>query len=121
MIAAKFINLQFLRSEFNIADIVSKNWSHQAVYPYIIRQLLHYKGDTANLLDNDLFFDYTDNDDISEADNGEYLKSKNHSAFRLELLTTLIKTCTTYQRTITAVGIAQYIADQVQSYVGQYV
>jgi len=71
MIAAKFINLQFLRSEFNIADIVSKNWAHQTVYPYIIWPLLHYEGDTANILDNDLFFDYSD-DDTSEADDGEY-------------------------------------------------
>ena len=37
ILAAKFINLQHLSLQFNIADIVSKHWSYQSVYANILR------------------------------------------------------------------------------------
>ena len=54
IIAAKYINLQHINSEFNIADIVSKHWSYQSVYDNILRPLFHFEGDTGLLADDDV-------------------------------------------------------------------
>ena len=54
IIAAKYINLQHINSEFNIADIVSKHWSYQSVYNNILRPLFHFEGDTGLLAEDDV-------------------------------------------------------------------
>ena len=42
-----------LKSEFNIADIVSKNWGYNKVWNLLLKPLFHTIGDTANLYVND--------------------------------------------------------------------
>ena len=53
ILAAKFINLQHLSSQFNIADIVSKHWSYQSVYANILRPTFYFEGDTGHLFEDD--------------------------------------------------------------------
>ena len=65
MIAKGFINLLHVRSAFNLADTLSKHWSHQANYKNLIRPLLN-------------FYDYeTDKDEkktITESELGELME-----------------------------------------------
>ena len=49
-IACKFINLQHVSSEWNMANVVSKHWSYQKVYNNILKPVLHYKGNTKVLV-----------------------------------------------------------------------
>ena len=42
MIAKGFINMLHIRSPFNIADTLSKHWSHQSNYKHLIKPLLNY-------------------------------------------------------------------------------
>ena len=41
------MNFNHLRSEENAADICSKHWGYNAVYP-LLRVMLNWVGDTAN-------------------------------------------------------------------------
>ena len=50
IIACKFVNLQHVASEWNMADVISKHWSYQKVYKKILKPILHFKGDTSALL-----------------------------------------------------------------------
>ena len=50
IIACKFVNLQHIASEWNMADVVSKHWSYQKVQDKIIKPILHFKGDTGTLV-----------------------------------------------------------------------
>ena len=53
ILAAKFINLQHISSEFNLANIVSKHWSYQSVYANILRPTFYFEGDTGHLFEDD--------------------------------------------------------------------
>ena len=59
IIAARYINLQHLKSEFNLADVVSKHWSYQSVYKGLLKTAFYFKGDTGHLFEDDLL--YVDN------------------------------------------------------------
>jgi hypothetical protein len=48
LIACGYINLQHLRSEYNIADILTKHWGYQSTYE-LIRPIFHFGGNTAAL------------------------------------------------------------------------
>ena len=76
IIAAQYINLQHLKSQFNIADILSKHWSYQCVYDSILKPAFYFEGDTGHLFHDDSLFVncYTgiiDNDNDELAIDGE--------------------------------------------------
>jgi hypothetical protein len=48
MIACGYINLQHIKSECNIADILTKHWGYQGTYE-LIRPIFHFGGNTAAL------------------------------------------------------------------------
>ena len=52
-IAMGYCSMVHLKSEFNIADIVSKNWGYNKVWNLLLKPLFHTIGDTANLYVND--------------------------------------------------------------------
>ena len=49
-IAAKIINFQHIRGNINPADILSKHWGYQSVWP-MLQTLLFWQGDTLDLID----------------------------------------------------------------------
>ena len=58
MISRGYINLQHLASEWNFADILTKNWSYQSSYHELIQPVFHHPGNTAALfLDDTLELD----------------------------------------------------------------
>ena len=58
MISRGYINLQHLASEWNFADILTKNWSYQSSYHELIQPVFHHSGNTVALfLDNTLELD----------------------------------------------------------------
>ena len=59
-ISQRYINLQHLASEWNFADILTKNWSYQSSYHELIQPIFHHSGDTEAL-----FFDDTLELDVS--------------------------------------------------------
>ena len=52
MIACGYINLQHLKSECNIADILTKHWGYQSTYK-LIHLIFHFGGSTAALYFDD--------------------------------------------------------------------
>jgi hypothetical protein len=52
MVAKGFINMQHIRSEWNLADTLSKHWSHQSNYKKLIKPLLNYH-DYENMIDQE--------------------------------------------------------------------
>ena len=52
MIARGFIALTHTSSESNLADVVTKHWSHRSVYD-LLRPVFHHVGDTATLYIDD--------------------------------------------------------------------
>ena len=56
IIAAQYINLQHLNSQFNISDILSKHWSYQSVYENILKPVFYFEGDTGHLFEDDTLF-----------------------------------------------------------------
>lgn len=52
MIARGFIALYHIRSENNLADILTKHWSHNSVYN-LLRPIFHHVGNTAELYTDD--------------------------------------------------------------------
>jgi hypothetical protein len=50
--ACGFINLQHIKSEANVSDILSKHWGYQACWE-LIRPIFHFGGDTGNLFYDD--------------------------------------------------------------------
>jgi hypothetical protein len=52
LIACGYINLQHLKSECNIANILTKHWGHQSTYE-LIRRIFHFGGNTAALYFDD--------------------------------------------------------------------
>ena len=58
MISREYINLQYLTSEWNFADILTRNWSYQSSYHELIQPVFHRSGNTAALfLDDTLELD----------------------------------------------------------------
>ena len=53
-IAAGYINFIHLNGKHNPADILSKHWGHQAVWPQL-QPLMHFAGDTMKLLTPEFF------------------------------------------------------------------
>ena len=52
MVAQGFINIAHILSDYNLANILLKHWSHQALYKNLIKLLLHFHGDTDDLIVN---------------------------------------------------------------------
>jgi hypothetical protein len=52
-IAAGYINCAFLEGKSNPADIMSKHWGYQQVWPNIMNPVLFHHGDTADLFEDD--------------------------------------------------------------------
>ena len=53
MISQGYINLQHIASEWNFADIVTKNWAYQSSYRELIQPVFHHLGNTAALFLDD--------------------------------------------------------------------
>ena len=47
MISRVYINLQHLASQWNFADILTRNWSYQSSYYELIQPVFHHSGNTA--------------------------------------------------------------------------
>ena len=60
IIATSYINLQHLKSKFNLADVVSKHCLYQSVYEGLLKPVFYFEGDTGQLFEDDLL--YVDND-----------------------------------------------------------
>ena len=54
MISQGYINLQHLASEWNLADILTKNWSYQSSYHDLIQPVFCHSGNTAALFLDDI-------------------------------------------------------------------
>ena len=52
-IAAGYINLVHIPSEFNASDVLSKHWGYQQVWKNILQPLLHFHGDFSNVIEDD--------------------------------------------------------------------
>jgi hypothetical protein len=52
-IASGYIVLTYLPGKFNPADILSKHWGYQAIWPILKPILLFFHGDTADLIQDD--------------------------------------------------------------------
>ena len=50
-IAANICDFQFLPGGFNVADVLSKHWSHACVWD-LLRPILFWQGDTAMIPDD---------------------------------------------------------------------
>ena len=59
VIPARYINLQHLKSKFNLADVFSKHWLHQSVYKGLLKPVFYFEGDTGHLFEDNLL--YVDN------------------------------------------------------------
>ena len=58
MISRGYVNLQHLASEWNFADIPTKQWSYQSCYRELVQPVFHHSGNTAALfLDDTLELD----------------------------------------------------------------
>jgi len=53
MISRGYINLQHLASEWNFADILTKNWSYQSSYYKLIQPFFHHSGNKSALFLDD--------------------------------------------------------------------
>jgi hypothetical protein len=51
-IASGYVVLTYLPGKYNPADILSKHWAHQAIWP-ILKPILFFHGDTASLIQED--------------------------------------------------------------------
>ena len=73
MIAKGFINLLHIKSAYNLADTLSKHWSHQSNYENLIKPLLNfydYKVDKPTKEETILEFDL---DQLLDEDDFELL------------------------------------------------
>ena len=57
-IASGYIMLTHLPGKFNPADILSKHWGYQTIWP-ILKPILFFHGDTADLIQDDKLFRYS--------------------------------------------------------------
>jgi hypothetical protein len=51
-IASGYVVLTYLPGKFNPADILSKHWGYQTIWP-ILKPILFFHGDTADLIQDD--------------------------------------------------------------------
>jgi hypothetical protein len=49
-VASKTVDFRFIPGHLNPADILSKHWGYQQVWPSALRPIMFWKGDTAELL-----------------------------------------------------------------------
>ena len=54
LFACGYSNLQHVKSEYNLADILTKHWGYQSTYE-LIRPIFHDTGNTASLFFDDTF------------------------------------------------------------------
>ena len=52
MVAKGFIHISHIPSEYNLAEILSKHWSHQALYNNLIKPLLNFHSDADDLIES---------------------------------------------------------------------
>ena len=52
MVAKGFIHISHIPSKYNLADILSKHWSHQASYNNLIKPLLNFHSDADDLIES---------------------------------------------------------------------
>ena len=52
IISKGYISINHIKSQSNVADILSKHWSYKSAYP-LLRPIFHYAGDTGNLFIDD--------------------------------------------------------------------
>jgi hypothetical protein len=52
VIASGYIVLTYLPGKFNLADILSKHWGYQTMWP-ILKPIVFFHGDTADLIQDD--------------------------------------------------------------------
>jgi hypothetical protein len=57
-IASGYVVLTYLPGNFNPADILSKHWGYQTIWP-ILKPILFFHGDTADLIQDDKLFRYS--------------------------------------------------------------
>jgi hypothetical protein len=53
MIAKGFLAMHHIPSGDNVADVVSKHWSHASVYHSLLKPIFHHIGNTAKLYEDD--------------------------------------------------------------------
>lgn len=53
MIESGYINLQHIKSEYNLADIITKYWGYQGTYHDLIEPVFHHARNTAALFRDD--------------------------------------------------------------------
>ena len=56
IIDSKYLNLQPIRSKFNIADVVNKHWFYQSVHKGILKPVFYFEGDTGHLFEDYLLY-----------------------------------------------------------------
>ena len=79
MVARGFIALHHLKSANNLADILTKHWSHNSVYN-LLRPIFHHSGNTASLYKDDSPYcldDYLTVDNNATTDITPDIKRKN--------------------------------------------
>ena len=81
MVAQGFINIAHIPSEFNLADILLKHWSHQAAYNNLIKLLLHYHGDVNEFYTHDSV-------DLSHLSHDGFVAKPLHDSFEVQFLST---------------------------------
>lgn len=50
ILSQRFASLNFIRSEYNAADPLTKHWGYNAVYDNILQPIFHHAGNTATLM-----------------------------------------------------------------------
>ena len=56
IIAARYINLQHLKSKFNLSEVVSKHWLYQSVYKGLLKPVFYFEGDTGHLFEDNILY-----------------------------------------------------------------
>ena len=59
MLAAGYVNLIHIPSQFDASNILSKHWGYQSVWKNILQPIFHWEWDTGNVYEND-DLDYLD-------------------------------------------------------------
>ena len=73
MIASGFLNMQHIPSEFNAADILSKNWGYQSAWKNTLQPIFNWAGDVGDLVEQDPWYVQVSNL-VTQLNDGEYCK-----------------------------------------------
>ena len=73
MIASGFLNMQHIPSEFNAADILSKNWGYQSTWKNTLQPIFNWAGDVGDLVEQDPWYVQVSNL-VTQLNDGEYCK-----------------------------------------------